>query len=64
MGLGYSRLEKWIKNESNPSFFVMLIKLKDDGNGRLKETDIWKRSDKDKRAIIHTTPDQEWLVSS
>jgi hypothetical protein len=42
----------------------MLIKLKDDGNGRLKETDIWKRSDKDKRAIIHTTPDQEWLVSS
>ena len=58
---GYSRLEKWINKNLKPpfdkSFSVMLIKLKDDGNGRMKETDIWKISEKDKRAIVHTTPD-------
>lgn len=57
---GYLKLEKCLKNDDK-SFDIFLIKYEDESDdGSLKERDVWKRSNKDDNAIIHTTAKQLW----
>ena len=59
---GIMELEKELKHDSDKhnKFNTMLVKYESQADDRLEPTDVWKRSPRDKNAILHKTSEQEW----